>query len=225
MFESRIGHDDEARRGFVSRALGAFSTRELVLIAVLAALGIAIKPVVVPIAHMIAAPFLVPGGAFAGGLYMMWLVVGMGLVGKRGTATLIALIQALLVMFTGVPGSWGVMSLVIYTMPGLAVDVGLLAFRHRACCLRCCFLAGMVANVTGTLMVSAVMLLPTIPLMLGLCTAALSGGVGGILSWQVLKELRRFHIAAALPGTVAAQESRVSAGRSARNGSQADGEP
>lgn len=180
--------------GAVSRALRAFSTRDLVIIAILAALGIAIKPVVVPIAHMIAAPFFIPGGAFAGGLYMMWLVVGMGIVGKRGTATLIALVQALLVMITGVPGSWGVMSLVIYTLPGVVMDLGLLLVRHRACCLRCCFLAGMLANVTGTLAVSMVMLLPTIPLLLALCTAALSGGVGGIIAWEILKQLHRLHI-------------------------------
>lgn len=190
-------------RGVVSRALRAFSTRELVIIAVLAALGIAIKPVVVPIAHMVAAPFLIPGGAFAGGLYMMWLVVGMGLVGKRGTPTLIALVQALLVMVTGVPGSWGVMSLVIYTMPGVVMDLGLLLVRHNACCLRCCFLAGILANVTGTLMVSLVLLLPSIPLLLALCTAALSGGVGGVMAWEVLKELHRFHIGTTSSGTAA----------------------
>lgn len=179
----------------VSRALRAFSTRDLVMIAVLAALGIAIKPIVVPIAHMVAAPFLIPGGAFAGGLYMMWLVVGMGIVGKRGTATLIAIVQALLVMFTGVIGSHGVMSLITYTMPGIAMDLGLLVVGHRCCCLRCCFLAGVLANVTGTLMVSMIFFsLPTIPLLLALCTAALSGGVGGIIAWQVIKQLHRFHI-------------------------------
>ena len=189
--------------GAVSRALRAFSTRDLVLIAILAALGIAIKPVVVPIAHMVAAPFLVPGGAFAGGLYMMWLVVGMGIIGKRGTATLIAIVQGVLVMITAVPGSWGVMSLVIYTLPGVAMDVGLLLVGHRACCMRCCFLAGLLANVTGTFSVSMVMLLPRIPLLLGLCTAALSGGVGGILAWQVIKQLHRFHIGT-FPGASAA---------------------
>lgn len=178
-----------------SRALRAFSTRDLVLIAVLAALGIAIKPVVVPIAHLIAAPLLIPGGAFAGGLYMLWLVVGMAIVGKRGTATLIALVQALLVMFTGVVGSHGAMSLVSYTAPGIVMDLGLLVVGHRACCLPCCFLAGVLANVTGTLMVSFIFFnLPPIPLALALCTAALSGGVGGAVAWQIIKLLRRYHI-------------------------------
>ncbi|NLG64707.1 MAG: ECF transporter S component, partial [Actinobacteria bacterium] len=111
--------------GPVSRAFRTFSTRDLILIAIVAALGISIKPVVVPLAHLIAAPLFVPAGALAGGLYMMWLVVGMGLVPRRGTATLIALVQALLVMFTGVVGSHGAMSLVSYTAPGIVMDLGL----------------------------------------------------------------------------------------------------
>lgn len=185
----------------VSRALRVFSTRDLVIIAVLAALGIAVKPVVVPLAHLVSAPLFIPGGALAGGIYMMWLVVGMGITGKRGTATLIALVQALLVMLTGVVGSHGALSLISYTAPGIVMDLGLWLTRHRACCLRCCFLAGILANVTGTLMVSFIFFrLPPIPLALALCTAALSGGVGGVLAWQVIKALRRHHIGVAMAG-------------------------
>lgn len=179
----------------ISRTLRAFTARDLVLIAVFAALGIAVKPIVVPLAHLLSAPLLIPAGAAAGGLYMMWLVVGAGVVGKPGAATLIALVQALLVMLTGVVGSHGAFSLVSYTAPGIAMDLALLLVGHRACCLRCCFLAGIVANVTGTLMVSLIFFrLPALPLALTLCTAALSGGVGGVLAWQVVKALRRHHI-------------------------------
>ena len=185
----------------LSRALRVFTTRDLVIIAVLAALGIAVKPVVVPLAHLVSAPLFVPAGALAGGLYMMWLVVGMGIVGRRGTATLIALVQALLVMLTGVVGSHGALSLISYTLPGIVMDLGLWLTGHRACCLRCCFLAGILANVTGTLMVSFIFFrLPPIPLALALCTAALSGGVGGVLAWQVIKALRRYHIGVAATG-------------------------
>ena len=180
-----------------ARALGRFTTRDLVLIAIMAALGIVVKPVVVPIAHAIAAPLFVPSGAFAGGLYMMWLVIAMGIVGKRGTATLTAFVQALLVIFTGVVGSHGAMSLVSYTAPGIIMDLGLLLFRHCACCLPCCVLAAILANVTGTLAVNLIFFrLPAIPLALTLCTAALSGVVGGVIAWEVIKLLRRYRIAA-----------------------------
>jgi hypothetical protein len=188
----------------LSRALRVFTTRDLVVIAVLAALGIAIKPVVVPLAHLVSAPLFIPAGALAGGLYMMWLVVGMGIVGKRGTATLIALVQALLVMLTGVVGSHGALSLISYTLPGIVMDLGLWLTGHRACCLRCCFMAGILANVTGTLMVSFIFFrLPPIPLALTLCTAALSGGVGGILAWRIIKALRRHHVGVVTAGRAA----------------------
>lgn len=186
--------------GPTSRALARFSTRDLALIAVLAALGIAVKPVVVPLAHLITSPLFIPGGALAGGLYMMWLVVGMGIVGKRGTATLIALTQALLVMFTGVVGSHGALSLLSYTAPGIVMDLGLLLVGHTACCLGCCVLAGFLANVTGTLMVSFIFFrLPPLPLALAVSTAALAGMIGGALAWEVVKLLRRYRIGVGPP--------------------------
>ena len=177
------------------RAFSRFTLRELVLIAAMAAVGIAIKPIVVPLVHLVSTPLLMPGGALAGGLYMMWLVVAMGLTGKRGTATLVGLVQAILVMITGVPGSHGALSLVTYTLPGLAVDLGLLIIGHRVCCLPCAFFAGVLANLAGTMAISfAFFQLPLIPLLLRLAVAAFSGGVGGVLSWLILKALAKYGI-------------------------------
>ena len=96
----------------MKKLLAGFSVRDLVLIAAMAALGVAIKPVVVPLAHLVSTPLMIPGGALAGGLYMMWIVMAFGLTGKRGAATLAGLVQAILVMISGVNGSHGVLSLV-----------------------------------------------------------------------------------------------------------------
>lgn len=182
----------------MSRILKYFTVKELILISAMAALGIAIKPVIVPLVHLISTPLLIPGGALAGGLYMMWLVVAMGLTGKRGTATLVAVVQAILVTVTGVSGSHGLMSLVSYTLPGVAVDLGLLLIRHRACCMPCSFLAGMLANVTGTAVTNMIFfMLPIVPLLLSLAVAALSGGVGGILSFLLVKALAKYGIKSA----------------------------
>ena len=161
----------------------------------MAALGIAVKPVVVPLVHIISTPLLIPGGALAGGLYMMWLVVAMALTGKRGTATLVAVVQAILVTVTGIAGSHGLMSLVSYTLPGIAVDLGLLIVRHHACCMPCSFLAGVIANITGTAAVNMIFfMLPLVPLLLSLAVAALSGGVGGFLSFLLVKALGKYGI-------------------------------
>lgn len=179
----------------MNRWLKSFSVRELIVIAAMAALGVAIKPVVVPLVHLISAPLLIPGGALAGGLYMMWLVVAAGLGGRRGAATLCGVVQAILVLITGVVGSHGLLSLLSYTLPGVAVDLALLLLRHRCCCAPCCFVAGLAANVTGTVVSGAVFFsLPLVPLLLSLAVAAFSGGIGGLLAWRLLKELRRYGI-------------------------------
>lgn len=179
--------------GLTQKALARFSLFDLIIIAMMAALGIAIKPVVVPLAHIITGPLFIPSGAVAGGFYMMWLVLGLGLTGKRGTATLIALVQALVVTGTGMVGSHGAMSLLTYTVPGIMADLGLLLIGHRVCCYPCSFLAGLLANMGGTVMVNFVYFrLPLIPLVLALSTAALSGGLGGILAFQIRQQLLKF---------------------------------
>jgi hypothetical protein len=179
-----------------NRTIGRFSVRDLVLIAAMAALGIAVKPIVVPLAHLISTPLMIPGGALAGGLYMMWMVVAMGLTGRRGTAFMVGLVQALLVMLTGVSGSHGAVSLLSYTLPGAVMDLGLLLARRKIDNVFCAFLAGILANVTGTAVVNLIFFsLPIVPLLLSLFVSAFSGALGGLLSWQLLKALARFGIA------------------------------
>ncbi|MDO4581364.1 MAG: ECF transporter S component [Bacillota bacterium] len=176
-------------------ALDRFSLRDLLLIAVMAALGVALKPIIVPLAHLVSAPLLIPGGALAGGLYMMWLVVAMGLTQKRGTATLVGLVQALLVTVTGIVGSHGLMSLFSYTLPGVILDLLLLLIGHRVCCRYCTFIAGMAANIAGAVCVNLIFFrLPLIPLLLSLAVAAFSGGLGGLLAWELLQALKKYHI-------------------------------
>ena len=179
----------------MKRLLRKFSVRDLVLIAAMAALGIAIKPVVVPLAHLVSTPLMIPGGALAGGLYMMWIVVAFGLTGKRGTATLVGIVQAILVMISGVSGSHGAMSLVSYTMPGLLVDTVFLVLRRGIDSLPLAMLAGLLANLAGTVCVNIIFFsLPIVPLLLSLCVAAFSGGVGGVVSWLLLSALKKYGV-------------------------------
>lgn len=173
--------------------LDRFTPYDLIIIALMSAIGIAIKPIIVPLSHIITGPLLIPSGAVTGGIYMMWLVMGFGITGKRGTMTLIGVVQAILVMATGMLGSQGVMSLLSYSMPGIVADLGLLLIGHRICCLPCAFLAGLLCNVTGTIMVNFVYYrFPLIPLIFSLSIAALSGGLGGIIAFKVVEQIREF---------------------------------
>ncbi len=159
----------------------------------MSALGIATKPIIVPLAHIITGPLFIPSGAVAGGFYMMWLVLGFGITGKRGTMTLIGIVQAILVMATGMVGSHGVMSLLTYAMPGILADLGLFLIGHWVCCLPCAFLAGALCNITGTVLVNFIYFrLPVIPLVLSLSAAALSGGLGGLVAFTILQQIKKF---------------------------------
>lgn len=169
-----------------------FSVFDLMTISMMAALGIASKPIIVPLAHIITGPLYIPGGVVAGGFYMMWIVLGAGLVQKRGTATLIGIVQGIMVISLGVFGTHGIMSLFTYMFPGLAIDLLLFLIRHKGCCCTCLFLSGMVANISGTFLVNIIFFkLPWIPLVLSLSSAALSGGLAGIIAYMLIKHFRK----------------------------------
>ena len=182
--------------GLSHRFLQRFSVYDMVIISMMAAIGIAIKPVIVPLVHIISGPLMIPGGVLAGGFYMMWLVLGVSLTHKIGTATLIGLVQAIAVIATGMLGSHGIFSLITYTVPGFLADLGLLLTGHRVCCIPCAFMAGMLANIGGALMVNMVYFrLPLLPLLLTLATGALSGGLGGILAFLISKQITKLKYA------------------------------
>jgi len=179
--------------GIRQKFLDRFSVYDLIVIAMVSALGIAVKPIIVPLAHIISGPLFIPSGAVAGGFYMMWLVLGFGITGRRGTMTMIGFVQAILVMATGIAGSHGVISVLTYTMPGIVADLGLLLIGHRVCCLPCAFLAGMLCNLAGTATVNLVYFrLPAIPLLLSLSSAALTGGLGGLIAFKILQQIWKF---------------------------------
>ena len=179
----------------MNRILQRFTVYDLVIIAIMAAIGIVIKPVVVPLAHIVTGPLMIPSGALSGGLYMMWMVIAYGIVKKPGTATLTALVQALLVFFTGIIGSHGIMSLITYTCPGIVMDIVLLAIGHRVCCRGCAVIAGAAANVTGTITVNVIFFqVPGVYLILVLSLGLLSGAVGGFLAWELIKVIEKYHL-------------------------------
>ena len=169
-----------------------FSVFDLIIMAIVAALGIAMKPVIVPLIHIITGPLFIPGGAIAGGFYMMWIVIGAGLVGKRGAAVIIAIVQAIIVLTVGIVGTHGIVSLITYVAPGIAVELLFLITRQKGDNIFSCFFAGMAANLAGTVLTNFVFFkLPLVPLVLTLAGGALSGGLGGLIAYAVIKSVRK----------------------------------
>lgn len=167
-----------------------FSVFEIVVVALMAAIGLAIKPVIVPLTHMITGPLFIPGGAVAGGFYMMWLVLGAGLIQKRGVATMIALTQGVIVAITGSFGTHGIVSIFTYSIPGMMIDLIFFIIRRYIKEPIDFFIAGVIANMSGTFLSNLVFFrLPLIPLLLSLSAGILSGGLGGLIAYAVFKKI------------------------------------
>lgn len=158
-----------------------------------AGLGIASKNVVAPLAHLASVPMGVPGGALAGGFYMLWLVLARAFTGKRGSAATTALTQAVIVLATGSFGSHGAATLITYTIPGIAADLAMIAYSPKGeGRLFWCTLGGIAANVTGSVASNYTFFrLPGLALALMTATAAFSGGLGGAAAGALADKMRK----------------------------------
>lgn len=175
--------------------LDKFSVFDLIIIALVSALGIATKPIVVPLVHIITGPLFIPGGAVAGGFYMFWLVLGAGLVKKTGAGTLIGIVQGILVIATGTMGTHGIMSIISYTLPGIVTDLVFLLSRNKNYNILHYVFGCLAANVTGTLISNILFFrLPFVTVILILSAAALSGTIGGLIAYTIIRSLEKMNI-------------------------------
>jgi ABC-type thiamin/hydroxymethylpyrimidine transport system permease subunit len=172
--------------------ISGFGVYDLVVIGFIAALGIAAKSVIGPLAHLVTVPIGIPGGALAGGFYMLWLVLARAFTAKRGAALLAALVQAIIVLITGSFGSHGALTLLTYTLPGLACELTMLPYNPDSDGkLLWCSLGGIAANLTGVVASNiAFFRLPALALALMAATAAFSGAAGGAAAYAATTRLK-----------------------------------
>lgn len=174
--------------------LSAYSSQDLLYIAIFGALGLAIKPIVTPLIHLISAPLMIPGGSLAGGFYMLWLVLAILIVKKPGTGLLVGLVQAIVMISLGYFGSHGAVSLISYTLPGIVADIVALVFKKSEYSYTHVILCAS-ANVTGAIIVTfIVMRLAVLPMIISLIAAIVSGMIGGILSFSIYKKLNQYNL-------------------------------
>ena len=173
----------------MSKVFRTFTTRDLIVIAGLAGIGLAIKPLISPLSKMITSPLMIPGGSFTGGLYMLWMVLAVLIVDKFGTGIVYGLLQALVIMVIGIRGNQGLLSLVSYTFPGLLVDLVYLAIPHPERIWGQMLLCAL-ANMAGALIVAIFVFhhpLPFILIIEGM--SMVSGIIGGWISWTIYKTI------------------------------------
>ncbi|HHU43987.1 MAG: ECF transporter S component [Bacillota bacterium] len=169
----------------------AYKAYDLVLMAMLAAISIAFKTIAGVLIRMITGPLGIPGGALAGGLYMLWLPLGLGLVGKKGAALIISAVQAVVLLITGMPGSHGVWTILTYLVPPLLVEVVFLFQKNNQINALHFLISTTLANIMGSFGSNLLFFrLSFLPLMLMLSAAALSGSLGGIIGYLVYSKVK-----------------------------------
>ena len=174
--------------------LKKFSSQDLLYIVIFSALGLAIKPIVTPLVHLVSAPLMIPGGSLAGGLYMMWLSLTIAVVNKTGAGFLVGLVQAIVMLSLGFFGNHGAVSLISYTLPGIAAEIVAKFFKDNKTVYAQTWICSS-ANITGSIVVTIlVMRLALIPFLISMVAAAISGIIGGILSHKLFQKLRNYHI-------------------------------
>lgn len=174
----------------MNRIFEKFTLYDIVVIAMMAALGIAVKTIIVPLAQIATSALFIPGGAVAGGIYMMFIVIAVCVVRKPFTAVLMCLVQTIMITILGTMGTHGVMNFITYLTPGIGVEILYFIIRNKFYTKEGCFAGGVVANIIGTFAVNFVFFnLAPIPLLLSIAVAALSGGIGGLIAYVLSAQI------------------------------------
>jgi ABC-type thiamin/hydroxymethylpyrimidine transport system permease subunit len=172
-----------------------FTTRDLLMMAALAALGGITSTYLNAIGNVVRSVVGFAGTTqWAAGLHVLWLTLAMGLVGKTGTGTLTGILKGVVELLSG--NTHGLLVLLIDVVAGVLVDVGFAPFRRKDR-LAAYLIAGGLASASNVLVFQLYAALPADILAYGAIAlvsgiAALSGVVfAGLLSWSLLNTLRR----------------------------------
>jgi len=167
------------------------TTRELTILALIAALLVGTK-------MTLNLPLRIPG--HSGIFWMAYLVIGRGIVRKRGAGALLGLVSGLLAVIV-VGGREGLLVWVKYFAPGVVMDLGALLSRERLDSAVMGVLVGATANaakLTSSLIVSLLLGIPVGYLAVGLGLAAVThvvfGAIGGWLGALVLRSIQRLRL-------------------------------
>ena len=160
------------------------------MIALMAALGLGTKQLVRPLVSLITIPLLIPGGALAGGFYMLWLILTKRFVPKFGSGIFFGLVQALVVMIMPF-GSHGIFTFITYSLPGLAADIIEIIFRKMKSKWLTSMVEGAVSNLVGTIAVSSIIFELSVEVLLFVSLLALfSGNIGGIIAYLIITQIK-----------------------------------
>ena len=160
--------------------------RDLVLIALLAAVGGVLSTYIGYLGNLINRLFGVPFGAgqLIAGLHVIWPLLARGLTGRFGSGTLTGLTKGAVEFLSG--GTHGVVILLVSLAEGVLVDLGLSVPRRRS--LGWTMLAGAVSSASNVFVFQAIYFsgLPPLVLLAMAALSLISGAFfGGYLAWDI----------------------------------------
>jgi ABC-type thiamin/hydroxymethylpyrimidine transport system permease subunit/DMSO/TMAO reductase YedYZ molybdopterin-dependent catalytic subunit len=172
-----------------------FSTRDLLMMAALAALGGVASTYINAVGDVFQSIFGFAGTTqWAAGLHVLWLTLAVGLTRKQGAGTVTGILKGGVELLTG--NTHGLLVVLVDVVAGLLVDLGFLPFRKKDSLLAYC-LAGGLASASNVFVFQLFAALPADTLafqamLLVGSMAALSGVLfAGVLGWGLLNGLRR----------------------------------
>jgi energy-coupling factor transport system substrate-specific component len=172
-----------------------FSTRDLLMMAALAALGGISSTYINVLGNLVYSTLGAAGMTqWAAGLHVVWLVLAVGLTRKQGAGTITGILKGGVELLTG--NTHGLIVVLVDIVAGLLVDLGFLAFRRKDN-LFAYGLAGGLASASNVLVFQLFAALPADILAYGAITivgaVALASGVlfGGLLGFVLVNTLRR----------------------------------
>lgn len=179
-----------------------FSTRDLLLLAALSALGGVASTYINAVGDLLQSMLGFAGTTqWAAGLHVLWLTLAVGLTGKLGAGTLAGLLKGAVELLTG--NTHGLLVVLVDLVAGVLVDLGFAPFRRSARhplgkdSLPAFALAGGLASASNVFVFQLFASLPADVLAYG--ALILVGGVAflsgvlfaGLLAWALLNALRR----------------------------------
>jgi len=172
-----------------------FSTRDLLMMAVLAALGGVASTYIQTLANAVHAALGFPGATqVLAGLHVIWIVLAVGLTGKQGSGTVTGIIKGAVEFLSG--NTHGILVMLIDVVAGMLVDLGMLPFRNKNSYLAYS-LAGGIATASNVLVFQIFASVPSDLLAMGAILlvglVALISGIllAGVLGKVLLDSLRR----------------------------------
>jgi ABC-type thiamin/hydroxymethylpyrimidine transport system permease subunit/DMSO/TMAO reductase YedYZ molybdopterin-dependent catalytic subunit len=172
-----------------------FSTRDLLMMAALAALGGVTSTYVNAVGDLFQSILGFAGTTqWAAGLHVLWLTLAVGLTGRRGSGTITGILKGAVELLSG--NTHGLLVVLVDVVAGLLVDLGFLPFRNKDA-LPAYVLAGGLAAASNVFVFQLFASLPSDVLAYGAMLlvggmAFLSGALfAGLLGWLLLNTLRR----------------------------------